>query len=81
MGTHVKDPLTCMVFGIIWKGGRSPLVVMQRDPTSRANRYTTNSYIQVLEITLQYAYMLGTFFQQDNAKIHMSLAVKEWFQS
>ncbi|KAL2137826.1 hypothetical protein VTI28DRAFT_8170 [Corynascus sepedonium] len=59
---HVKAEITVMVWGCIWKGGRSPLVVMERDPESKRNRYSAKSYIWALEEGLRPHYRLGTFF-------------------
>ena len=76
---HVKSKISCMVFGSIWKKGRSNLVIMQRDPNSARAGYTAVFYLNALEETLLYDYRPGTFFQQDNAPIHHSTAVKDWF--
>ena len=68
-----------MVWGAIWKGGRSPLVIMERDAESKGNGYTAKSYVQVLEEYME-DYRPGTFFQQDNARIHTAKTVKSWFE-
>ena len=66
---------------MIWKGGRSPLVIMQRDPEARRQGYTANSYIWALEEGLEPYYCPGTFFLQDNARIHVAGKTKEWLES
>nr|POE60622.1 transposable element tcb2 transposase [Quercus suber] len=47
------------------------LVIMDRDGTSLRNRYTTESYLDALEIGLLPIYT-GQVFMEDNAPIHMS---------
>ena len=77
---HGQPNITIMVYGAIWLGGRSELVIMTRDSDSKGNRYTTWSYLQALEAALVPVYTPGQFYQQDNAKIHVSKAAKEWFE-
>lgn len=77
---HVKAEITMMVWGMIWKGGRSPLVVMERDPEAPRYGYSANSYIWALEEGLAPYYRPGTFFLQDNAKIHTAAKSKEWLE-
>lgn len=64
-----------MVYATIWIGGRSDLVVMERDPDSPRGGYSTNSYIEALEQGLLPFYEPDFTYQQDNAPIHRS-AVK-----
>lgn len=78
---HVKPTLVLMVFGTIWKGGRSPLVVLERDEFAARNGFTARSYIQALEEALLPEYRPGTFFQQDNARIHTARATKEFLEA
>jgi len=68
-----------MVWGAIWIGGRSPLVIMDRDAQSKGNGYTARSYIAAMEEWM-HLYRPGTFFQQDNAKIHTAKRVKRWIE-
>jgi hypothetical protein len=70
-----------MVWGSIWLGGRSPLVIMDRDSESRSNGYTTQSYLAALKEGMMDSYQPGLFFQQDNAAIHVSRVAKEWFEA
>jgi hypothetical protein len=70
-----------MVHGTIWKGGRSDLHVMVRDEESDKNGYSSCSYIEALEETLLPHYVPGRFFQQDNAKIHVSGRSKDFLES
>lgn len=77
---HGKASITVMVWGCIWRGGRSPLVIMERDSDSTSNGYTATSYIRALEEGLAPYYRPGTFFLQDNARIHTARATKEWLE-
>ncbi len=70
-----------MVWGMIWRGGRSDLIIMERNEHARRNRYSTQSYLQALKEGLLPNYVPGRFFLQDNAKIHVSIAAREWFES
>ncbi len=63
------------------EGGRSDLIIMERDEHARRNGYSTWSYLQALEEGLLPNYVPGRFFLQDNAKIHVSIAAREWFES
>jgi transposase len=78
---HGKPAISIMVWGAIWLGGRSELIIMERDPDAPKNGYTSWSYIEALELGLLPEYDAGRIFQQDNAKIHVSNATKEWFES
>jgi hypothetical protein len=53
---------------------------MERDNEAPRGGYSTNSYIKSLEEGLLPIYEPGTLFQQDNAKIHTSLRMQEWFE-
>jgi hypothetical protein len=70
-----------MVWGAIWKGGRSELQVMRRDDDSPKNGYSARSYIKVLEEGLLPHYTPGRFFLQDNVKIHIAKVTKDWLES
>lgn len=56
-----------MVWGAIWLGGRSELVVMEREveinPTSKKRGYTAISYISALEKGLIPYYKPSSIFQ------------------
>jgi transposase len=73
-------PISRMVWGAIWHGGRSKLVVMERDEDSPRQGYTAKSYIKTLEEGLIEHYKPGTPFQQDNARIHTAIDTQEWFE-
>jgi hypothetical protein len=74
---HRQPDFTLMMWGSIWLGGRSDIFLMERDIGSRGKGYTTWSYLRVLEKGLLPHYQPGTFFQQDNAKIHVSRAAQQ----
>jgi hypothetical protein len=65
-----------MVWAAIWKGGRSPLVIMTRDVNARKRGFTSQSYIQALQEGLIPFYDETCHFMQDNAPIHGSAAVE-----
>jgi transposase len=78
---HVKD-ISQMVWAGIWLGGRTELIIMERDEESRSGRgYTAKSYIETLEKGLLPIYTPGIVFQQDNAKIHLAKDTKKWFET
>lgn len=71
-----------MIQAGIWLGGRTKLVIMERDEDSPSGRgYTANSYIEALEIGLLPIYTPGIVFQQDSAKIYTALLIQEWFEA
>lgn len=75
---HVKADIYLMVWGAIWENGRSELIIMERDPTSKRKGYTSQSYISALREGLLPIYDGTRFFQQDNSSIHTSAASMEW---
>jgi hypothetical protein len=77
---HRKPAFTLMMWGSIWLGGRSDILLMDRDDDAPRGGYTTWSYLQILEEGLLSYYQPGTFFQQDNAKIHVSRVAQQWFE-
>lgn len=70
-----------MIWGAIWIGGRSEIVIMERDSEAAANGYSSWSYMEALNKGLIPIYQPGTFFQQDNAKIHVSHATQHFFET
>ena len=74
-----------MEWASIWIGeggviGRSPLIIMSRDPQAKQNGYTRLSYLAALEEGLRPYYEPGDAFMQDNAPIHGAIEVKEWHE-
>jgi hypothetical protein len=68
-----------MVWGGIWKGGRTDLVVMVRDSSpEKRGGYTSKSYTMALREGLLPIYDGTRHFQQDNAAIHRSQETMAW---
>jgi Transposase len=75
--TYRKSKDICiMVWGAIWIGGRSDLIIMKRDEEKNGG-YTASSYIDVLEQTMPACWQPGRIFMQDNAPIHTAHKVKQ----
>ena len=74
---HCEADISFMVWGCIWREGRSELIFMKRDPTSKRQGYTFQSYIKALQKGLP-IYDDTRHFQQDNAKIHRSQVAEDW---
>lgn len=77
---HGKPQVSLMIWGAIWLGERSDVILMERDSESPRNGYWAWSYIEALEVGLLPLYEPGVFFQQDNAKIHVANVTKAWFE-
>ena len=60
-------------------GNRTPLYIMDCDFKSKKNRFSANSYIEVLNAHAQYM-SDNTCFMQNNASIHTTKKVKDWFR-
>ncbi|EAQ83841.1 hypothetical protein CHGG_07812 [Chaetomium globosum CBS 148.51] len=78
---HVKANISIMLWGMVWKGGRSDLIVMERDEDAPRRGYTARSYQKALQEGLLPHYNDTRHFQQDNAKIHVCKATEEWLQT
>jgi hypothetical protein len=70
-------PISQMVWASIWRGGRSKLVVMEKDPEAKKQGYSANSYIWALEEGLIENNKPGSIAQQDNAWIHIAEKTQE----
>jgi hypothetical protein len=77
---HLKANISIMVWAMVFKGGRSLIVIIEQDSNAPRNRYTAESYKIALEKGLLEFYKPGQLFQQDNAKIHVAATSKEWFE-
>jgi hypothetical protein len=77
--TKSKD-ISVMVWGIIWAGGKSDLVIMERDEESKRGGYSARSYQLVLEDQIPRCWQPGLVFMQDNAPIHTAGKIKKWFE-
>ena len=74
-----------MVWGAIWltpngRVGRSPLIIMERDPDAAKNGYSASSYIETLTRGLLPQYCPGQIFMQDNAPIHNAKYAKGFLE-
>ena len=74
-----KD-ISIMIWAAIWGGGKSNIVVMQRDEASLQQGYSANSYLAVLDDEIPRCYESDILFIQDNAPIHKAKIVDEWFK-
>ena len=67
-----------MVSAAFWGDGqRSDLLILERDFESKKNRYSTNSYLALLEELVVPNYTDDLIFMQDNALIYTANKVKE----
>ena len=72
--------MSIIVSAAFWRDGqRSDLLILERDFESKKNRYSTNSYLALLEELVVLNYTDDLIFMQDNALIHTANKVKEWF--
>ncbi|KJZ77301.1 hypothetical protein HIM_03025 [Hirsutella minnesotensis 3608] len=78
---HGKPEISIMVWAGIWKGGRTPLVIMRRDPSANRRGYTARSYRNALREGLLPVYDGTRGFQQDNARIHNFAGTPQWLQA
>ena len=53
---------------------------MDRDFKVKKNRYSTNSYLEVLNTNLPRNYKLDLYFIHDNALIYTTRVVIDWFK-
>jgi hypothetical protein len=77
---HGKARISLMVWAGIWRGGRTDLVVMERDSDALRNGFTARSYQSALSEGLLPIYNGTRRFQQDNARIHNFGGTPEWLQ-
>ena len=74
-----------MVWGAIWltpnnRVGRSPLIIIKRDPKAVKNGYSASSYTETLTHGPLPQYHPGQIFMQDNAPIHNTKYIKEFLE-
>jgi hypothetical protein len=72
--------ISIIVWGAIWLGGRSDLVIIERDEESKKGGYSANSYLKVLEEEIPRCFEPGRIFMQDNASIYTAKKIKKWFE-
>lgn len=78
---HVKANISIMMWGAIWRGGRSELIVIRRDKDSAKGGYSVKSYQNALSEGLLPIYDGTRYFQQDNSKLHVCEATQAWLQA
>jgi len=61
-------------------GGRSELIILDRDFESKKHGYSANSYIKVLEEAIPTLWEPEYSFMQDNAPIHKAKKTLKWFE-
>ena len=71
--------LTQMIWGAFHYSDQI-VIIIERDPNSKKNGYSADSYIEVLEEAIPTLYEPGRTFQQDNAPIHTAQKVTKWFE-
>ena len=64
-----KD-ISVMIWGAIWVGHHSDIVIMNRDEDAPRGGYSANSYLEVLQDQLPRCWQPGMVFMQDNARIY-----------
>jgi hypothetical protein len=72
-----------MVWGAFWDTGRSGCYIMDRDFESAKHRYSTKSYLEVLDAEVEPIFKKlddGYSFMQDNASIDWAHIVQAWFR-
>ena len=78
-----KD-ISVMVWGCFWyENGtiqRSDLYIMDRDFKSKKYRYSSQSYLEVLNNNMPICWSPGLIFIQDNTSIHTAHTVIDWFE-
>jgi transposase len=79
---HIKGrDISIMIWAAIWIGGKSDLVVMERDQDAPRKGYSARSYLAVLDDQIPRCWQPGRIFMQDNASIHTAGVIKEWFDT
>jgi DDE superfamily endonuclease len=68
-----------MIWAAFWGTNMSDLYQLERDFESKKFGYSANFYIQVLDDNLLGIYDPSLIFMQDNAPIHKTRKVIDWF--
>lgn len=75
---HVNPEWSQMVWGCIWIGTWSDLVIVSQDEAAARKGFSSKSYVQTLKEAHLPCYRPGTFCPQDNAKIYTAKATLTW---
>jgi hypothetical protein len=75
-----KD-ISIMIWAAIWIGGRTDIVIMERDPEAPKKGYSTRSYMKCLDKELSEPWFQDMIFMQDNAPIHKLSLARSWFMN
>ena len=73
-----SEGIRIMVWGGVWKSGRTDLVIMDHDEAIKRNDSSANSYFSILDAQLPLL-QFDLTFQQDNSPIHTANEFKAWF--
>jgi hypothetical protein len=70
-----------MVWGCFWDDRRTRVYLIDRDFEAKKNRYSDNSYLEVLDAEIRPVYKTnnnpGYIFIQDNASIHITYKIRD----
>ena len=76
--SYKKDKdINVMIWDVIYKNGRSNIVLIKRDSDLNKSGYLSNSYLVVLRNQIFRIYESGQIFIQDNVLIHIVKKVKK----
>jgi len=76
----LRSNCSIMIWGAIFGGSRSEIVIMEKDEGAPKGGYTANSYLTVLREQLPICWEPGMTFMQDNARIHTAGKVKTYLE-
>lgn len=74
----MKPTISVMIWGAIWKGGRSDFVVMERDQSAPRKGFLHKSYLKVLREELLPRYDGTRDFQHDNLPLYTAKGVHDF---
>lgn len=77
---HKGKDISEMIMGFVSGEGRGPIIVMKRDPESKKNGFTANSYRWAMEEALPQLPTTGFYLLQDNAPIHTAKKSRAWIK-
>lgn len=72
--------ISIMIWAAIWGDNHSEIDRMVRDSKAKKNGYSAASYLKILEENLYSIWSPGLEYMHDNAPIHLSKLVKQWFE-